>query len=518
MITITWVIVAAALALGLSMRTRIPASVLAIVAGIGLRLSPTSLNLDLARDGLLLAATFLVFTVGAEIDRRPLQPHRRAALGMTALAFVVTAAGGGVLYLTMDLDRWSVVYLVVALASGSTLLVFDVLRQRERFFEPIGRLVTATTLAQDVIVLIALSVLAAVAAMEHGGPHAGGEALLGLAGLALGAWATARWLAPWAMTRAGFDEEERLLFVLLILFAFAGAARWTGNPLVVGAYFAGLGISRFPSGGIARSYLKSFSDFFTMVFYVTLGMLVAAPNVTELIVESALVTALLLARSFVLLPLVRSLRLTVRASIEAVTLLTAAGELAVIVGLVGMELGHVGDHTLGVIAVVVVVTTSVAPWLSSDPMTWRLTRWYPTSRATAIEPRPRDHVLLLGCGETGTTLLQRLAGTSVDVVVVDDDPEVIAALQKRDIRALRGDGASRDTLELAGASDATAIVSTMRRWEDNLRLLSMLKRPRIFVRVFSEPDAERVRELGGIPVTEVEVATQALLEWHAALP
>jgi Kef-type K+ transport system membrane component KefB len=513
MITFGLVIAAAAVALGLAMRTRLPASVLAILSGVVLQLVSAPVDFDQVRDGLLMAATFLVFAVGTAIERRPLRPYRRTAFGLTALTLLVTAGVGLLLWMALDLAAWTAVYWVLALTASSTLLAFDLLGRRERFFEPIGRMVSATALALDLLVILALSVFAALA---HEAPKAIGV-LAGVGGLAAAAWLLARWLAPFVMLRLGLDEEERLLFILLVLFSFAAVARWTGGALVTGAYFAGLAISRFPVGDLARGYLKSFSDFFSTIFYVMLGLVVSLPSPSDGVAEAIFVAALLLVRPFVLLPLVRRTGLTVRASIEAVTLLAQAGELAVIVAIVGIELGHVSPTMLGMVAAVVVVTTAIAPWLSSDRSTWRLTRWYPSSAPAFLAQAPSDHVLLLGCGETGAALLHGLRGGSAQVVVVDDDPGVVRSLQQQGIRVLRGDGADPQVLQAARADRAKIVVSTMRRPDDNARLLGTLHGRVVLVRVFSAPEAEQIRQLGGHPVVEAEVAAESLLSWHAEL-
>src|SRR5690606_16377012 len=162
---------------------------------------------------------------------------------------------------------------------------------------------------------------------------------------------------------------------------------------------------RFPVGDLSRGYLKSFSDFFTTIFYVTLGLLVAVPSTRHVATELAFVMVVVLVRPLFLWPLVRRSGLTVRSSIETVTLLAQAGELAVIVAIVGVELGHLGEATLGAVVAVVAVTTGIVPWLSSDRVTWRLTSWYPSGKRAVLDTIPSQHVLLLGCGETGSLVL-----------------------------------------------------------------------------------------------------------------
>ncbi|MFW6197837.1 MAG: cation:proton antiporter, partial [Myxococcota bacterium] len=112
MITVALIVAAAAVALGIGMRTRVPTSVLAIFAGVVLQLLSTPVDDALVRDGLLIAATFLIFAVGAEIERKPLRGYRRVALGLASMTLVVTAAVGAFLWAMMDLDGWTAIYWV----------------------------------------------------------------------------------------------------------------------------------------------------------------------------------------------------------------------------------------------------------------------------------------------------------------------------------------------------------------------------------------------------------------------
>lgn len=512
MITVGLILAASAVALGLAMRTRIPTSVLAILAGVLLQLLSAPVDGAVVRDGLLIAATFLVFAVGAEIERKPLRPYRRVALGLASMTLAVTAAVGALLWAMMDLDGWTAIYWVTALSAGSTLLVFDLLRSREQLFEPTGRIVSATALMQDLLVILTLAVFVALAPTTT--THPGGI-LAGVVALAVAGWLLSRWVAPYFMQRARLDDEERLLFILLVLFGFAAVARWTGGALVTGAYFAGLAIARFPVGDLARGYLKSFSDFFITIFYVTLGLLIAVPSPGQVITELVFVTVIVFVRPLVLLPLVRRSGLTVRSSIETVTLLAQAGELAVIVAIVGVELGHLREATLSAVVGVVAVTTAIAPWLSSNRVTWRLTRWYPSRGKPSLDKVPKGHVLLLGCGETGSRVLAGLRNAPSEVVVIEGDPSVVEALARDGVSVLRGDAADPEVLREAHADEALAIISTLRRAEENARLLSTVRGPAVFVRVFSEHEAERVRALGGHPVIEAELAAEALVNWHA---
>jgi voltage-gated potassium channel Kch len=103
----------------------------------------------------------------------------------------------------------------------------------------------------------------------------------------------------------------------------------------------------------------------------------------------------------------------------------------------------------------------------------------------------------------------------MEVVVVDDDPGVAQSVARQGVTVLRGDAADPVVLREAGAERAKAIVSTMRRAQDNARLLSTVRGPVVLVRVFSEQEADDIRALGGHPVVEAELAAETLVNWHA---
>ncbi len=509
MTTLTLALVAAALALALSARFRVTPAPLAIGAGVLLSLSGAPIDEEMLTEGLLLAATFLVFAVGTQLERQGIARFRPASIGIAALYFGVTAAIAVAMAHLLDLDGVTVVYLVLALGSSSTLLVVELLRRRRQSFDPFGRLTTGVAVTQDVVVIVAIAVL---------GPAMIGAGELGLAALAalglMGAtWVFSRYVAPAALLRGKLSDEEQLLVVLAVLFAFAGIAWGTGLPIVVGAYLAGAVFSRFPVGGVVRGHVASFADFFTVLFFVLLGAFVGVPQPQNLGAEAILIVTVLVLRPVLLLPILRRMQLTVRASMQSMTMLAQSGEIGLIVALVAVSEGLVGDELLSTVAAVVMVTMAIAPMLSSGRVVGWLTHAYPRRRRARATGR-RGHVIVIGAGEGGSAVLEEIERIGAEVVVVDDDPVVVDTLLARGVPALRGDGTDPDVLRAAEAESAAAIVSTMRSVHDHEVLLANVRGPAVLMRVFGEEEAERMRELGGIPVVEAELAAARFAAWY----
>jgi Kef-type K+ transport system membrane component KefB len=507
MTTLTLALVAAAVALAAATRLGLPVAPFAIAAGVLLSLVGGPIDERLVGEGMLLSATFLVFAVGTQLERQALTRYRPAAIGIAVLYLVVTAAIALAMARFVDIDLTTVVFLVLALGSSSTLLVVDLLRRRRQSFDPVGRLTTGVAVTQDAVVIAALALFvpAMAGTSELGFAALGGAGLFGLA------WMFARWVAPAALVRGDLSDEEQLLVVLAALFVFMGIAWGAGLPIVLGAYVAGVVFSRFPVGGVVRGHVASFADFFTVLFFVLLGLLVGLPRPQDYLAEGILIATVLVVRPLLLLPILRRLQLTVRASLQAMTMLGQSGELGLIVAVVAVSQGLAGDELLPMVAVVVMVTMAMAPALSSGRVVSWLTHAYPRRRR---EPPPgrRGHVIVIGAGAGGSVVLEELSRRGADVVVIDDDPAVIDALMARGVPAIRGDGTDIDVLRQAEADRAAAIVSTMR--SDHEVLLAHVSGVPVLMRVFSASEAERMRELGGLPVIEAELAAGKFLDWY----
>lgn len=509
MITLAIILAAAAVGFGLASWLRLPPIPLLILVGILLRLTDVLGPQSTLQNSLLLGLTFLVFFVGTELDISRVRGQRRTAVAVGTAHVTMLAGGGFMASAFLGFDLLSAVYVAVAVTASSTLSVVTLMRQRQQAFEPFARLVIGVLLLQDVLVILLLPVLT----RATDGFAAIGTGILGTLALIALTGVCIRWVSPWVLLRLSLDEESTLLAVLGILFTFVGLAQGMGLPMVTGAFLAGVALSSFPVSGVVRGQVSSLSDFFLAIFFVTLGASVSLPNLRQLMLEGILLSGVLLLTPPLVMLLARRAGLTARSSIEAAHLLAQCGEFSLVVALLGVERGHVGENVLAVIVLMVVVTITMMPLLTSDRVTWQLMRRLPGASRGEPQVRPRGHVLLLGCGRHMRQLLDQLLRHQPQLVVVDEDAGVIGSLRSRGIAALRGDGADYRVLRRAGARDARVIISTMRRLRDHERLLRFVSGPRVLVRVFEPAEARRCESLGATVVVESEAAAQEFMEW-----
>jgi Kef-type K+ transport system membrane component KefB len=501
-------IAAAALAHLAARRFGLPPIPLLLLAGVVLsRVAPPAPGL--LQDALVVGASFLLFLAGLELDPRRMRAQTRAVLQVGSLHLLVLTGAGYVASIGLGLDPRSAAYVAVALAGSSTLVGITTLQARGRMYEPLGRLVLGVLLLQDLLVLVSIPLLSA----------AGGEWLDAARGIvavvALGSLAVAvrAWGTP-ALLRVADEPELVLLGTLTLLFAFLALGNQLGLPTVVGSFLAGVALARFPSNRVARPELAPVGDFFSALFFTALGALVQAPTPT-LLLQAAVLGALLV---LVTVPLVTALveraGFPAKAAIESGLLLSQASELALVIGLAGVLEGDVGPEIFTLIALVTLVTMLLTPFLANDRVAEWLVRYHPSRRREGRGVLHHDHVLLLGAGSTGMAVLEELVFSGASVVVVDEDPAVMARLTEAGIPSEEGDAADRKVLERAGAERARVVISTIHRPRENQALLELARGVPVLVRVFDAADADWVRARGGMPLLYSEAAADALLEWY----
>lgn len=511
MLAIMLIMLAAAVALGFSVRLRVPSLPLMIFVGVLLGITGWMGQVEDLRNILLLGLTFLLFVLGAELDLTAVGAQKKAALAFGLTQFFLVSGISLIVATLLGFGLKAGLYIGLAIASSSTLVVVTLLRRREQYFEPFGRLAIGVVLLQDILVILILPLLISDSAGEAA---RGFGATLGMIVLA---WVCARWLAPWLMVRLERDDQTQLLVMLATLFGFVGIAHWAGVPLVCGAFLAGIALSRFPVSGLVRGQMASLSDFFLAVFFVSLGvflgMISHGFDFTRVVLTAVLLGGVLLLVSALLVPVARRCGLTTRTSIEFNNLFAQCGELSLVIVVLGMERGHVEESVLGIVVLLAVITMAVSPALSSDEYAWRAMHLLPGSRRRVASSDRAGHLVFIGCGESTRDLIRRARHAGCSIIAVDDDPAIIERLKKTGVEAVRGDGGDPWLLRRISVRNAGLIVSTMRRQRDHERLLRLAGETPVLVRTFEPGVAQNLRSKGATVVVESDAAADRFMEW-----
>lgn len=503
------ILAAAAVGLGLSRWLKLPMVPLLVLGGVGL----TALGLvddpELLQESLFMGLAFLVFSAGTELNPARVGKQGKAAVFVGLGQLLALMLIGWSLAWLLGFDWLSALYLALALAASSTLVVIRLLKQRQQLFEPFGRLVVGVLLVQDMVIILAIAALSQI----EGGATAVFISINGVLGLMLLARVSLQWLAPWLLLRLGLDEEEKLLVSLAILFLFIGAAYLIGVPIVIGAFLAGIALAVFPVSGILRGQLASLSDFFLAIFFVALGSSLALPTWRDLLLAVLLSAVVILVTPPLVYLIARRAGLRARNGWEGGLLLAQTSEFSLIIALIGIQQGHLNQELLSIIAIITIVTMITTPILTTNRVTIRLLHWLTRRQRLETPEDLSGHILLLGCGEHGLSLLRWLREQGETVIAIDEDSAVARQIRQMGVTTLKGDAANPRVLQAARAAQARVIVSTLRRQNDNEAILRQVADAPVLVSAFTPEEAARIEELGGTAVVESHAAAEAFIAW-----
>jgi len=510
---LTALLLAAAAALGLARATRLPAVPFLLASGLALGSLWPALHGGL--DGLLLLGlTVLMFAAGIELNPGRVGSQWRPALEVGLVQFALLGLAGWALAGFFGIPAQAAVYVGMATAASSTLVVVRLLALRGELAQPTARMVLGVLLLQDLLVILLIPILAG------GGQGLSGMAggLLGTLGLVALAFFCQRQVFPRLILARQSEDEGLVMSVMAILFGFLGLTWWLGLPPVAGAFLAGFALSEFPVSGVVRGQLGSLWDFFGALFFTALGAMVDVPDL-QILLKALALTALLVVLTPILVALLAERAgFSARASVEAGLLLAQTSELSLVLGLHGLGSGILDSNTFSLVALVTALTMLLTPLLTLPQVTRRLMYLHPSRRRrchASVCRRPdealpsQDHVVVLGCGETGGLLLEHLDPETT--LAIDQDPSVVGDLCERGFQCVRGDGVDRALLERVGACRARVVVSTMARVEDNLKIIQLVAPVPVLVRVFDSAHARRLEEAGGTPILHSEAAASEVL-------
>jgi len=483
--------------------------------GAGLLIGPPGLGFvhneraiaDLSELGL----AFLMFIVGLEIDLRKLASLGRVAATVALVQVVVSALMGFGAVRLLGFDGLPALYLGVASAFSSTMIVVKLLSDKSELDTVDGRLTVGVLLVQD---LLAIVVLALQPNLRD--PSLAPITLSLLAGLGLtgGALAAARYVLPPLFRWAAKSPELVLISAVSWCLLVSYLAVQIDFSIAMGALIAGVTLSALPYTLDVVAKIRGLRDFFVTLFFVALGMQLELGSPRLMVAGLVLAAAVVASRFVTVAPLLYVFGYGPRVGLLGSLALAQAGEFSLVIVTLGLALGHIDREVSSVMALTLVLTATLSTYmvmanhrLAAWGTDW-LERFGLREQAAAPATDPDVHegqgVVLLGFHRVASSFLhatQAGALTNGDPpLIVDFSPEVYQKLQRMKVPIRYGDISHLDTLEHVGVEHAQVVLSTVSddflRGTDNLTLLRRVRRlnPRARVIVCAET-LEQARDM-----------------------
>ncbi|MCX9085477.1 MAG: cation:proton antiporter [Candidatus Methanoperedens sp.] len=454
-------------------RLRIAPIVGYLIAGVLLGPSVLGVTKDIALIEILaeLGVILLLFLIGIEFSLSELVRISRAVFVGGFLQVFLTTGAVLLVSLLAGISLQKGIFIGILVAMSSTAIVFKVLSDRGEMDSPQGRLTSGILIFQD------LSIVGVVLFL----PMLGGESSFSALDMAFKVfWAlsivvltivASRFIVPKMLHQVVsiHSRELFLISIVLICFGTAWLTSLVGLSLALGAFLAGLVISESQYGHQAFSEILPLKDIFSILFFVSIGMLLDVNSMLNnpLIVLLAVVLVLVIkfaAGSIVTIVLGYPLRIGVLVGV----VLAQIGEFSFVLSKEGINLGLFSESDYQVFLASSIITMIFTPFMIQGSARFAESfEKLPISNKVKsgsfhediIEKHElKNHVIVVGFGLNGRNVTKVLSASAIPFIVLEMNPETVRVEKKRGLPISYGDASKEAILTHLGIKAARCLV------------------------------------------------------------
>ncbi|MFS0850148.1 YbaL family putative K(+) efflux transporter [Novosphingobium panipatense] len=482
---------------------------------------------ELAEIGVIL----LMFGVGLHFSLRDLLAVKSIAIpGALVQISAATLMGIGI----GTLMGWGLIAGFVfglALSVASTVVLLRALQSRNLVETERGRIAVGWLIVEDLVMVLALVLLPALASGLAGGDAAASlpwvlaSTLLKVAGFVALMLIVGRRVLPWGLhwvVHTGSRELFRLAVLAVALGVAFGAAYVFDVSFALGAFFAGMILGETQLSRRAAEETLPLRDAFAVLFFVSVGMLFDPTVVTEQPLP-LLVTVLtiIVGKSFAAWFIVRAFghrndtALTISASLAQI------GEFSFILAGLGAGLGLLPDAGRDLILAGAIISIFLNPFIfnlavgRSSSVKKQLAE---EAAQTEIERERRheEHVILVGYGRVGKLVARGLRAQPTAVLLIESQGDLARQARADGFEVVTGNAVEPGVLREAGIERAHRMLIAIPEGFEAGAICEQAKALRpdlsVIARAHSDAQCEHLVQHGADSVVlgEREIARQML--------
>ncbi|MDY0011367.1 MAG: YbaL family putative K(+) efflux transporter [Rhodocyclaceae bacterium] len=323
------------------------------------------------------------------------------------------------------------------------------------------------------------------------------------------------WLL-WQISRTGSRELFTLSVVVAAIGIAYGAAQLFSVSFALGAFFAGMVMRESEFSHRAAEESLPLRDAFSVLFFVSVGMLFEPSILMEQPVHVlGVVAIIILGKSIAAFGLVLAFRYPLNTALTVSASLAQIGEFSFILAGLGLSLGLLPAEGMSLVLAGALISIALNPVLFAaiEPLRrWILQR---SDLARRLEQRTdpyaelpmtterkylQGQVVLVGYGRVGKRIADALEVRGIPYVVAEQNRELVEDLRKKGLVAVSGNASDPAVLIQAHIADAAMLVVAtpdplnVRQMADTARTLN--PGIEIVLRTHSEDESMMLRKDG----------------------
>ncbi len=443
-----------------------------VVAGVAGNISESELLITMLENLGQVGVVLLLFLVGMELSAPRVSAVGRAALLVGLGQLVVTISLGWLMTTWMGYSWISALFIAVALAFSSTVVVVKLLNERGDLHSLHGRIAVGFLLVQDMAAVFLLVLLSSLGTGNLGWESLGLLALKSITIIGAVWWLSVKGV-PWIMEKLNLSPE--LLFLTSVAWGLGLAALMVWSPIgftiEAGGFLAGVTLANTIQHHEIISRLRPLRDFFVMIFFVVMAFelfhTIGLVNWWQVVALSVFV---LVGNPLIVVILMWRLGYRARTGFLVSLAVAQISEFSLILIGVAYSMGQVGKDTVGLITLVAIITFGVSAylivhgfklWSHLGPFLKKLEKKRGMIVSGVEEKKWKDHIVLIGCHRSGNMLLSHLGKYDLPMVIMDFNPEVVNLLDKQGRAVVLGDLDDVEVYESVGLAEAKIVISTV---------------------------------------------------------
>jgi len=424
-----------------------------------------------------LGLIFMLFMIGLEIDLKKIVRAGRvilfAAGGQLVGGCVLGLAFFMAVGMSMGGGGFDALYLCIACALSSTVIIVKVLYEKRELDTLPGRITLGVLVLQDIFAILFLAVQPSLANLQV-------SVILLSVGrvgvLVATAIVLSRYVLPRLFHQIARRPELILLGALAWCFLIGEIAEKLGLSREMGSLVAGVSLSTFPYALDVTAKVTTLRDFFITLFFVALGMTIPIPGLSVIGLALLIAAFTVVSRVVTTFAPLYLMKQGLRASLLPALNLAQISEFSLVVIQTGVAAGHIQTRTASAasFAFVVLAVLSTFVIMRSD----QITR-FAIGPLKRIGLRDLDHghapdtghedghgqarrIVILGFFRAASALLSEIERRNPflleQISVVDFNPNVFQTLADRGLHVIYGDISNVDMLLHAGVGKAELII------------------------------------------------------------
>ena len=491
----------------------------------GLLIGPYCLGLITSKNHVAdlaeLGVALLLFALGVELSLKQIFSANKKVflVGIAQVAITVLVGYFASLAFGLTANPASAMLFGSICALSSTVVVTRILGEKGELNTLYGSIMVGVLIVQDLALVPMISL---VTALNSGSDNL----LIGLliaflkAALLIGIVTFgATKLVPKFLGYAAKTKSKELfqLAVMSVCLLTAILSNSLGMSVELGAFLAGIMVSESIYGYQALADIHPMKDLFSIVFFVTVGMLINPQFVTtEWSLILGFVIMLIVCKSIIAAMCTRIAVGSNRVAILVGLGLAQIGEFSFVLAMLGKTMNLIESRLYDLYISASVITLIISPFiLAIAPKllsTNREAQALGEKKAKSEEKVDlENHLIMCGFGTVGHSIAHVMQQYSIPFVVIESNAAHLDELDESGLRYIYGDATNTMILEKAGIEKAKTLVVSVR---DHLSAGTIINTAlekneaiKIVSRARNQKEAEYVKSAGAHAVIQAEFET-----------